>query len=194
MFTGIVQKISTIKKIERSTGDVIVIVAKPKAWRLRPGESVAINGICSTLQRVWNDDFSVSYMLETLKRTSVSDWQSGDTLNLEKSLRLQDGLDGHIVAGHIDTTGRIISVKTAGNAYVMSVAVPKGFARFIAPQGSVTLDGVSLTVAIVAKNKFSVALIPYTLQHTNLNMKKKGDTLNVEVDIVAKYIDKLLKK
>ena len=194
MFTGIIQKISTVKKIERFAGNVIVTIVKSKAWRLHSGESIAIDGICSTLQRVWAGSFSVSYMPETLKRASVSLWQRGDTLNLEKSLRLQDGLDGHIVAGHIDTTGRLVKVQTAKNSYRMSVTVPKRFARFIAPKGSITLDGVSLTVVDVTKNQFSVALIPYTLQHTNLGLKKREDILNVEVDIIAKYVDRLLKK
>ena len=188
MFTGIIRNVSLIKKAGVLDSGRTFQIARPRGWRLKAGDSVAVNGICSTVQRTHGATFMVSYMPETLRCTTASAWHADERVNLEQSLRPIDRLDGHLVQGHVDTTGRIVTITSVQGAYVVKVSVPKPYRRFIAAKGSVALDGVSLTVVDAAKTWFSVALIDYTLRHTNLGEKKTGDKVNVEVDIIAKYV------
>ena len=188
MFTGIIRHVSPINKADVLDASRTFQIARPRGWRLKAGDSVAVNGICSTVQRTHGATFTASYMSETLRCTTASAWHKNERVNLEQSLRLADRLDGHLVQGHVDATGRIVTIASAKGAYVVKVSVPKPYRRFIAAKGSVALDGVSLTIVDAAKTWFSVALIDYTLRHTNLGEKKPGDEVNVEVDIIAKYV------
>ena len=188
MFTGIIRKISKIEKTEMKNGSLFVAIGKPKDWRLKLGDSISINGVCSTVHTIYCMNFEVEYMKETRNKTTVNEWQKGDRLNLEKSLRMNDLLDGHIVMGHIDSVGKIIGIKNVGNSRVLKVGFSRKLMKYIVSKGSVALDGVSLTVVSVGNDWFTVSLVSYTLENTNLKKKVIGDNLNVETDVLGKYV------
>jgi riboflavin synthase len=192
MFTGIVKKLSTVEKISLQKGSFFVDIQKPKGWVIKKGESISINGVCSTVKNLSEKAFQVEYMPETISKTTASSFEKGTEVNLEKSLRINDLLDGHIVQGHIDTTGKIIEIKKAKESKVMKIEVPEKFMKFIANKGSVSVDGISLTVVETGKKWFSVSLVSYTLENTNLGCIKVGEKVNIETDVLAKYLDKLI--
>lgn len=194
MFTGIVQAAVAVRAAAKVKGELEVQLAKPAGWRLRAGKSIAVNGVCSTVRRVQAKSFSVAYMAETLKKTTMSSLRVGAAVNLEKSLRLSDAVNGHLVTGHIDTVGVITAIVHEGVSRRVTIQVPPSFRRFIARKGSVAIDGVSLTVAACGRQTFQVALISYTLEHTILGKYRRGDKVNIEVDLIARYLDNLLKK
>ncbi|MDZ4385519.1 MAG: riboflavin synthase, partial [Candidatus Moranbacteria bacterium] len=162
-----------------------------KVWK---GESIAIDGVCSTVKNLTKKDFTVEYMPETINKTTVGDFIEDRAVNLEKSLKLNDLLDGHLVQGHIDTTGQVKGIKQVRESKVVKIKIPSGFMRLVADKGSVTVNGTSLTVVSTGKDWFSVSLIGYTLDNTNLGTIEVGDRVNIETDVLAKYIDKLLRK
>ena len=187
MFTGIISKTSKVEKILLYKNSMFLEV-KNNLKRLKVGESVSLNGVCSTVKRAGRNLF-FEYMPETLKLSNLAFLQKGDKVNLEESLRFGDSLSGHIVLGHIDCTAEIVSIKKEGNSKVFGIKVlNKKFMRFLFFKGSITLEGISLTVAKVLRNSFFVKIIPYTIEHTNLNKKKKGDLVNLEFDILTKYL------
>ena len=154
------------------------------------GESVAVDGICSTVVALSGASFDVEYMRETLSRTTARSFVRGNTVNVERSLTFGERVHGHFVAGHVDACGRV----RAAARGVLAVSVPKPLMRFVAPKGSITVNGVALTVTKKTHTVFSVAFIPYTLAHTNLGALKEGDSVNIEADLIARYMDVLLKK
>lgn len=192
MFTGIVQKQAKILKIAHSDHNKEIVFSKPVRWNLRKGESVLINGICSTVTSLGKKQFTVVYMPETLERTTVDTIRTGDTAHLEKSLRASDKIEGHILTGHIDAVGKVTNQKKLSKGFDLRVQLPKKNLSLIAPKGSIAVDGVSLTVISKGVNWFTTSLIPYTARHTHLATLKKGDTVNIELDIVAKYVQQLL--
>lgn len=194
MFTGIIKKLSKIERVFEKNESLFVEVQKPKNWKIWIGESISINGVCSTVKNLSKNNFQVEYMPETIAKTTVGDFRKGMEVNLEKSLKMNDLLDGHIVQGHIDTTGKITEIATVKESKVMKVTVPSKFMKFIAEKGSVSIDGISLTVVKTGRCWFSVSLVSYTLENTNLGKIKRGEKINIETDILAKYLDKLLKK
>jgi riboflavin synthase len=161
--------------------------------RLEKGESINIDGICSTVEEVEGGNFRVYYMEETLRRTHLSNLPKSHTFNIERCLSLESLIGGHLVYGHVDTTGKVL-VSTHGKEVLIQIVVPEKFTKYMVYKGSVTVNGVSLTIVSVTKNSFSVSLIPYTLKVTNLSELKNGDLVNVEVDMMAKYIEKLIRK
>lgn len=169
-----------------------LVVNKPRGWRIRTGDSIAVNGVCSTVKGLTNSTLRFEYMPETLARSTLLGLNKGDKVNMEQSLRLSERLDGHIVQGHVDTVGVIRKLTQEGNSVIFTIEIPQSFRCYVAVKGSVTIDGVSLTVADVSKKYFTVKIIPYTLTHTNLQSKKMGSEVNVEVDVVAKYVERLL--
>ncbi len=192
MFSGIIQ--STIKagKIEKKDKSMILSFPIPKEWELKVGESINIDGVCSTITEIKNKSFSVFYMPETVKKTSLAALPKDHIFNLERSLTLSDLVGGHLVSGHVDTTGIVQSMIKEGGSVVLHFILPEAFARYLIYKGSVAINGVSLTV-ISANNKgFSISLIPHTLSHTNLGKLKRGDSVNIEVDMIAKYVEKLI--
>jgi riboflavin synthase len=189
MFTGIIKATSKVKKTFKNKGILDVSIETPKGWKIKLGESIALNGVCSTVARKKGKGISFEYMPETLSKTNVGKLSLGDIVNLETSLRLGDSLDGHFVTGHIDAVGKIVKIKIEGKSKVFSVSIPKELRQYIAYKGSVTIDGVALTISKKTAQGFEVSLIPYTLTHTNLDSRKEGDTVNVECDIIAKYLD-----
>lgn len=188
MFTGIIRKISKVEKIREKDDDLFVAIEKPKNWKLRTGDSVSVDGICSTIRTTNRMDFEVDYMKETRDKTTVNEWKKGRELNLERSLRLSDLLDGHLVLGHIDGTAKIIDIKKTGKTRVFKIRLSKKLMKYIAEKGSVAIDGVSLTIAARGNDWFTVSLVSYTLENTGLKNRRIGDRVNVETDILAKYV------
>ncbi|MDP1884414.1 MAG: riboflavin synthase [Candidatus Moranbacteria bacterium] len=194
MFTGIIKKISSVEKVSQEGDSLFVAIKIPAGWKIRKGESVAVDGVCSTVMGISKGYFTVEYMPETIRKTTVENFIKGTRVNLEKSLRLDDLLDGHLVQGHVDTTGKITGIEKVQESKVIKIKIPAGFMRLVADKGSVTVNGTSLTVVATGKDWFSVSLVGYTLGNTNLGTLKVGDRVNVETDVLAKYIDKLLRK
>ena len=158
------------------------------------GESIAINGVCSTIKKNDKKTFTVEYMPETIKKTTVGNFKKNTQVNLEKSLKLNDLLDGHIVQGPVDCKAKVQSLKSKGKSKILKVKVPVKFMKFIAEKGSVAIDGISLTVVDTGRDWFTVSLVSYTLENTNLGKIKIGDYVNIETDVLAKYLNKLKQK
>lgn len=192
MFTGIIRKTSKVIGVNHRKGGFFVEIKIPSGWGIKSGDSVSINGVCSTVKDAKNKNFVVEYMPETIKRTTVQNFKKDTLVNLEKSLRLNDLVDGHLVQGHIDCPGKIISIEKIKESKIMRIRLPEEFTKFIAPKGSVAVDGVSLTIVEAKENWFSVSLVSYTLENTNLGILTPGSRVNVETDVIAKYLNKLL--
>lgn len=194
MFTGIIQKISLVEKVTDKNGSLFVVIKKPRGWKVLLGQSIAINGVCSTVNKMTTTSFTVEYMPETISKTTAGNYKPGGVVNLETSLRLSDLLDGHLVQGHVDTVGKLIEIKPVRESVILKIKTPVKFMKYIANQGSITLDGISLTVVATGKDWFSVSLVSFTLQNTNLSKVRVGDSLNIETDVLAKYLEKLNRK
>lgn len=189
MFTGIIEEVGKVKSIG---GGKLEISAKLVVSDVHLGDSIAVNGICLTVTHFDKTGFTADVMPETIRRTSLKELAKGSPVNLERALTLQSRLGGHIVSGHIDGTGEIISLKDEGNAILMKIAAGKDIINHIVEKGSVALDGISLTIAEVTDNDFTVSLIPHTRQVTNLGSKGPGSPINIENDVVGKYVEKFL--
>ena len=185
MFTGLVQRTGTLRSLEAGR----LRVEAP--LELAEGDSVAVNGVCLTASAVDKSGFSADVMEETLRRTALGSLAVGDPVNLELPLRASDRLGGHIVQGHVDGTGAVDSVTEEGFSRVVRVAAAPELLRYVIDKGSIALDGVSLTVTSVDEEAFGVSLIPETLEHTTLGALEPGRLVNLEVDLVAKYVEKL---
>lgn len=190
MFTGIIEEVGKIKHIK---GGQLAIEAVKVLADVQLGDSIAVNGICLTVTSFDSRHFTADVMPETIRRTSLAELEKGSLVNLERALALNSRLGGHIVSGHIDGTGKIISFTAEGNAILLKVAAKSNILNYIVEKGSVALDGISLTVAAVSDNDFTVSLIPHTRAVTNLHSKKAGSLLNIETDIIGKYVEKMLK-
>lgn len=193
MFTGIIEEIGTVRRIERgAAGARLTIAAKTVLGGTRLGDSIATNGVCLTVVAMTADSFSADVMAESLRRSSLGALQSGSPVNLERAMPLNGRFGGHIVSGHIDGTGTITSQKREDNAVWVTVHTSASLLRYIVEKGSIAIDGVSLTVAAVSQTGFSVSIIPHTGAQTILLDKKPGETVNLECDVIGKYIEKLL--
>lgn len=192
MFGGIVKNTAKVTKALRRGGGLAVEVEKPGGWKIHAGESVSVNGVCSTVGKS-GARIAFEYMPETLARSTLGGLEAGMIVNLEPSLRLADTLDGHLVTGHVDTTGTVRETVPEGNsaAFVIAVKEPR-YMKFLAEKGSVAVDGVSLTVAAVGRDFFTVKIIPYTSAHTTFGGRRAGEAVNLEFDILAKYAARLL--
>jgi len=155
---------------------------------MEPGASVACNGICLTVTDLDKNSIRVEAMEETISRTTLSGWQVGDFLNLERSVRAGGNLDGHIVQGHVDSVSAVLRIEQLGTSKILKIAIPDGYEKFIVDKGSVALNGVSLTVTSLTSESFSVSLVNYTIEHTNLKDLKPGSKVNIEFDVIGKYI------
>ena len=192
MFTGIVEALGTVASIAGDENGRVLTVLTPLAEDLKPGDSVSVNGVCLTATDIGPDRFRVDVVTETLRRTNIGHLLSGDQVNLERPLRADGRFDGHMVQGHIDTHGAVVSVTTEGEGRRLEVEVGPRYRRYLADKGSIAVDGVSLTIAAVTDSGFQVALIPFTLEATNLGGKSPGSTVNLEFDVLAKYVERLL--
>jgi riboflavin synthase len=194
VFTGIIEERGTVESVGRRLEVLTTKVAEDS----QPGASVAVNGVCLTVveRRTQDDGAVLAFDLsqETLERSALGSLHPGDPVNLERSVTLLSRLGGHLVQGHVDAVGEIESIEESPPGKVMTVKLPNGLARYVVEKGSVTVDGVSLTVTEARDGWFGVALVPYTLEATNLGSAEQGDPVNVEVDVVAKYVEGILRE
>ena len=194
MFSGLVETTSPVLSISNARHQRILTISKPRDWKLQGGESVSIEGVCSTVQSFDRNSFRVVYMPETLRKTTLGGLKTGDAVNLERCLTLQSLIGGHLVQGHVDTTARIKSIKNEGEARLYTFQLAAKFFRYIVPKGSIAVDGISLTVMEATRTTFQCSLLAYTLSHTTLGGRRPGHEVNIEVDVLGKYIERLLKK
>lgn len=193
MFTGIVEELGEITAVEnlddasrfRVRGPVVTDGAKH-------GDSIAVNGVCLTVVEHEGDEFTADVMAETLDRSSLGALTAGSRVNLERPTAVGDRLGGHIVQGHVDGTGEIVERKPSENWEIVKVSLPAGLSRYVVEKGSITIDGVSLTVVDAGPDYFTISLIPTTLALTTLGIKQPGDPVNLEVDVIAKYVERML--
>ncbi|MCS5655549.1 MAG: riboflavin synthase [Dehalococcoidia bacterium] len=189
MFTGIVEEVGVVAKI---TDNGMTVLATKVTEDLKLGDSIAVNGTCLTAVSFDRTEFSVDLSPETVRRTSLGRLSVGGPVNLERALLASDRMGGHIVQGHVDGTGRIMSTKRDGDSTIFRIRVPKRLNRYIVEKGFVAVDGISLTVVKIGASSFTLAVIPYTLKNTNLAALSVGDRVNLEADILAKYVESLL--
>jgi riboflavin synthase len=194
MFTGIVEEVGTIKKVAAMDGGKELTIEASFADDVHVDESIAVNGVCLTVVSFDDKTFHVQCVDETLRKTNLGDLKEGDLVNLERSLTLDKAVEGHMVQGHVDTTGSITKIHKEGSDLLITVQFPNEFTDYIVGRGSISIDGISLTIARENENECTVAIIPYTWDHTNLHSKKEGDAVNLEFDIFGKYIVKYLRK
>jgi riboflavin synthase len=192
MFTGLVESTGTVAAIARDAGGVRLSVTTPLAAELADGDSVAVNGVCLTARGVDGAGFAADVMSETLRRSSLGPLSEGDVVNLELPLRADGRLGGHVVQGHVDGIGNVESTRSDGFARIVRVAAPAELLRYVVEKGSIAVDGVSLTVSAVDEDAFEVSLIPETLERTTLGSLDAGRPVNLEVDVFAKYVEKLM--
>jgi riboflavin synthase len=192
MFTGLIADLGTVANIESDADGATLEISTALAGELAVGDSVAVNGVCLTATAIDGGAFRAQAMQETLRRSSLQQLRSGSQVNLELALRADGRLGGHIVQGHVDGTGTIAALRDEGFARVLEIDVDEGLARYLVEKGSVALDGVSLTVSELRDEGFSVSLIPETLTRTNLGEAQVGDRVNLEVDILAKHVERLM--
>lgn len=193
MFTGIVEEIGELKKIRKGAkSSELTIIADKVLEDTKIGDSIMTSGICLTVTSMTDNQFTVDVMSETLNRTSLGDMSSGSKINLERALNLQTRLGGHMVSGHIDRTGIITAFRKDDNAVWVTVKTPSELLRYIIEKGSIAIDGISLTVAAVSDEDFQVSIIPHTAEETTLLQHDVGDKVNLEVDLIGKYVEKLL--
>ncbi|MBW2672427.1 MAG: riboflavin synthase [Deltaproteobacteria bacterium] len=193
MFTGIVENAGTVKDIARRGEDALLSIGTSMALdNVRVGDSIAVSGACLTVVTVAKNGFSADVSAETLAKTTLKELRAGDRVNLEKALTLNTPMGGHFVLGHVDCVGDIRERKERSNSIIFGVEVEKEAGRYIVQKGSITLDGISLTVNQYEKNRFYVNIIPHTARETTLGLKKAGDRVNVETDILGKYVERFV--
>jgi len=193
MFTGIVESMGTVKRLARKGEDArLFIDASMNLDDLKIGDSIAINGVCLTVTEKTGSMFSADVSAETMARTTIKLLTSGEKVNLEKSLRMNSFLGGHLVLGHVDGMGKIQEKITKANSIQFGVEIDNELSRYVVEKGSVAVDGISLTVNSCEKNRFYVNIIPHTARNTTLGFKKVADLVNIETDIIAKYVEKFL--
>jgi riboflavin synthase len=191
MFTGIIEDLGTVTKLDKEQDNLHLTVKSTITHELKIDQSVAHNGICLTVVAISGDNYTVTAIKETIDKTNIGDLQLGDTVNLERAMKLGDRLDGHIVQGHVDQIGTCESITEESGSWLFTFNYDATLGNVTIEKGSATVNGVSLTVVNSKKNSFSVAIIPYTYEHTNFKHLKKGSKINLEFDVLGKYIQKL---
>ena len=191
MFTGIIETLGVIQEIKNDKDNVHITIASSITDELQIDQSVAHNGICMTVVAINKNFYTVTAIGETIKKANISYWQIGDSINLERAMKLGDRLDGHIVQGHVDQVGNCIVVKETNGSWYYTFEYDESLGNITIEKGSITVNGVSLTVVDSRKNEFSVAIIPYTFEHTNFKNFKVGVKVNLEFDMIGKYVSRL---
>lgn len=191
MFTGIIETLGVIQEIEKEDDNLHITVDSAITKELKIDQSVAHNGICLTVVSIDNNLFTVTSIGETIKKTTISNWKKGDLINLERAMKLGDRLDGHIVQGHVDQIGTCVTFEETNGSWLYTFQYDESMQNITIEKGSITVNGVSLTVVNSKKNEFSVAIIPYTYENTNFNTFSVGTKVNLEFDVIGKYVSKL---
>ena len=191
MFTGIIETLGTIQEIKKEKDNIHVTIDASITNELKIDQSVAHNGICLTVVAIKDNNYTVTAIDETIKKTNLGEWKTGDLVNLERAMKLGDRLDGHIVQGHVDQTGNCISIQETNGSWLYTFEYDDKLNNLTIEKGSITVNGVSLTVVNSEKNKFSVAIIPYTHEHTNFKNFVVGSKINLEFDVIGKYVSRL---
>ena len=191
MFTGIIETLGKITKIEKEQDNLHITVNSNITSELKIDQSVAHNGICLTVVAIENESYTVTAISETIKKTNIGNWHTGEEVNLERAMKLGDRLDGHIVQGHVDQTAICKNIENENGSWVFTFEYDKSLNNITIEKGSITINGTSLTVINSKENEFSVAIIPYTYEHTNFKHFKIGTIVNLEFDVVGKYVKKI---
>jgi riboflavin synthase len=190
MFTGIIETLGILEKVTESGGNRSFYIRSAVTPELKVDQSLAHNGICLTVEEIEGNIYRVTAIAETLSKTNAGHWQAGNLVNLERAMLMNGRLDGHLVQGHVDAVGTCMSVEDQDGSWLYQFSFPPSFASLVIEKGSITVNGVSLTAFNVTRDSFSVAIIPYTYEHTNLKEVKKDTTVNLEFDMVGKYIQR----
>jgi riboflavin synthase len=192
MFTGIVEAVGRVDAVVEVTGGRRLGIEASKFFRgAKLGDSIAVNGVCLTAVKISANRFVADVSAETLRATTAGNWKIGARVNLEQALKASSRLGGHFVSGHVDGVGRLVASRDVGDGRFLRFQAPKALARYVARKGSISVDGVSLTVNAVAGNRFDLMIIPHTLSHTTLGDLRPGDAVNLEVDLIARYLERL---
>lgn len=191
MFTGIIETLGTIQELKKEKDNIHITIAAAITTELKIDQSVAHNGICLTVVAIKDNSYTVTAIDETIKKTNLAEWQEGDLVNLERAMKLGDRLDGHIVQGHVDQTGTCIAIQETNGSWLYTFEYDDKLNNITIEKGSITVNGVSLTVVNSKKNQFSVAIIPYTHEHTNFKDFKVESKINLEFDVIGKYVSRL---
>lgn len=191
MFTGIIETLGTVQEIQKNEDNYDITIASSITNELKVDQSVAHNGVCLTVVSISDSKYTVTAIKETIQKTNLSDWNVGDLVNLERAMKLGDRLDGHIVQGHVDQIGTCKNIENANGSWYFTFEYNPDLKNLTIEKGSITVNGVSLTVVNSKKNEFSVAIIPYTYENTNFKSIKIGTKINLEFDVIGKYITKL---
>lgn len=191
MFTGIIETLGVVKDLRKEGENIHITVSSSITNELKIDQSVSHNGVCLTVVGIADDQYTVTAIKESIDKTNIGDWKIGDLLNLERGMRLGDRLDGHIVQGHVDQTGICKSIEEANGSWYYTFEYDPALSNITIEKGSITVNGVSLTVVNSKKNEFSVAIIPYTHEHTNFKNFEVGTKINLEFDVIGKYVSRL---
>lgn len=191
MFTGIIESLGAIKLLEKDKDNLHITITSSLTNELKIDQSVAHNGVCLTVVGIDNDEYTVTAIRETIEKTNLGDWKTGDIVNLERAMQLGARLDGHIVQGHVDQIGICKSIENAKGSWYYTFEYNENLSNITIEKGSITVNGVSLTVVNAKKNEFSVAIIPYTYEHTNFKNFVVGTKINLEFDVIGKYVARL---
>ncbi|UAY55184.1 riboflavin synthase [Arachidicoccus terrestris] len=191
MFTGIIETVAQVKKVQSADGNLAFWLESPIASELKVDQSVSHDGICLTVEAIEQNQYKVTAIEETIRKSNISQWQPGKMVNVERCMTLGGRLDGHIVQGHVDATGTCAAVTPQNGSYLYRFSFPKAFNHLIIEKGSIAVSGTSLTCFDVTDGQFSVAIIPYTYAHTSIRQVMEGDLVNLEFDVIGKYIARM---
>ena len=194
MFTGIIEATGRVEKIEKEGTNILFTVSCPFTKELKIDQSVSHDGCCLTVYDIDNQQYKIAAIHETLEKTNLGNWKIGTEVNLERCVLMNGRLDGHVVQGHVDQTGVVKSIENKNGSHLITIEHSEKDGFVTVPQGSIAVNGISLTVAYSGENEFSVAIIPYTWEHTNLKHLSAGDRVNLEFDVIGKYIAKLIRR
>ena len=194
MFTGIIEATGRVENIEKEGTNILFTMSCPFTKELKIDQSISHDGCCLTVYDIDNQQYKIAAIHETLEKTNLGNWEIGTEVNLERCVLMNGRLDGHIVQGHVDQTGVVKSIENKNGSHLITIEHSEKDGFVIVPQGSIAVNGISLTVAYSGENEFSVAIIPYTWEHTNLKHLSAGDRVNLEFDVIGKYIAKLIRR
>ena len=191
MFTGIIEQLGKVEKLEKNGSNITLTVSAALTSELKIDQSLSHSGICLTVENIAGNTYTVTAIEETLKKTNLDSWKEGTIINLERCLRFDGRLDGHIVQGHVDTVGQCIEIIEKNGSWEYIISFDKKFASLVIEKGSISLNGISLTIFNITENSFTVAIIPYTYEHTNMHTLVVNDKVNIEFDMIGKYVGRM---